>query len=207
MQRRKYLAALGSLAAGGAAMTGTGAFNTVNANRAVSVEVASDASAFLGLTSLGPYSQLDGDDKLVLTLDSDATVSGSGINEDGVTQILEVFQVENQGSQQVGISIDSESLNNALNAGSGPDSTEQLHFFVGEPGGITLDTYDPNSLVGGVGGPGWGSPPTDPRIIGTGETLPVGLYVVNAGSDWDVEEDVTINAYSETALLNNNFDS
>ena len=203
MQRRKFVVGMGSLAAGGAAAIGSGAFNSVNANRSVSVEVADDASAFLGLTPLGPYARQTNDGQVELTLGSDSTAMGSGINEDAVTNILDVFQIENQGTQPVGISIDSEALNNALDSGSGDDSTEQLHFFVGQPGGITLDTYDPDAELIASGSLVTG----DPRVIGSGNSLNVGLYVQNAGSDWDVDEDVTINAYSETALLNNPIDT
>jgi hypothetical protein len=51
MQRRKYLAALGSLAAGGAAMTGTGAFSVATVpDRGVTVQVAdTDEAGGIGL--------------------------------------------------------------------------------------------------------------------------------------------------------------
>ena len=203
MERRKFVVGLGALASGSAAAMGTGAFNAVNANRGVSVEVADDSSAFLGLNATSKYSSESGSGQLNINLDSASSGNGTGINADATTNILNVFEITNNGNQEVAISIDSASLNNALDNGTADAGTEQLHFFVGESGGVTLDTYDPDAALF-VGGTFQSS---DSRVIGPGEVLPVGLYVVNAGSDWDVDEDVTINAYSETALRNNDIDT
>jgi hypothetical protein len=51
MRRRKLLAGIGSLAAGGAALMGTGAFTQVSARRGVKVNLAGDTNALLGLKS------------------------------------------------------------------------------------------------------------------------------------------------------------
>ena len=204
MERRKFVVGLGALASGSAAAMGTGAFNSVSANRGVSVEVADDSSAFLGLNATSKYSSESGSGQLNINLDSASNGNGTGINADATTNILNVFEITNNGNQEVAISIDSASLNSALDNGTADAGTEQLHFFVGESGGVSLDTYDPDSALfdeNGVFQSG------DSRVIGPGEVLPVGLYVVNAGSDWDVDEDVTINAYSETALRNNPIDT
>ena len=201
--RRKFIAGLGALATGSAAAMGTGAFNSVSANRGVSVEVADDANAFLGLNATSEYASGSGSGQLNINLDSAATTNGTGINADATTNILNVFEVVNNGNQDVGISIDEESLNTALDNGTGDSSTEQLHFFVGEPGGVTLCEYDPSAelIVGGS------LDTSDSRVIGPGEVLTVGLYVTNAGSSWDVDQDITVNAYSETALINNDINT
>lgn len=200
MERRKFVVGLGALASGSAAAVGTGAFNSVNANRGVSVEVTDDSSAFLGLNATSKYSSESGNGQLNVNLGSDSNGNGTGINADATTNILNVFEITNNGNQEVGISIDTSSLNSTLQANN---NGSQLHFFVGEPGGVTLDTYDPDSelIVGGE------LDSQDSRVIGPGEVLTVGLYVVNNGTDWDVDEDVTINAYSETALKNNDIDT
>ncbi|MBX0295308.1 hypothetical protein [Haloarcula nitratireducens] len=201
MQRRKFLIGMGSLAAGSAAAMGTGAFSSVSANRGVSVEVADDSNAYLGISSISEYADTTNDNSATLELNLDESVSGggSGINSDATTQIREVFQITNQGTKAVGISIDSEALNNALDTGSG----SQLHFFVGDPGGKSLDVYDPNDLVDSNGN--WKLP--DKRIIASGNSVEVGLYVVNNGADWDIDESITINAYDRTSLNNNDFDT
>lgn len=50
MKRRNFLAGLGVLGAGGSAVVGSGAFASVEADRAVTVETASDDGAYLRLT-------------------------------------------------------------------------------------------------------------------------------------------------------------
>jgi len=51
MERRKFVVGLGSLAAGGAAVTGTGAVSQFNSgDRDISAEVVGDASAYVALT-------------------------------------------------------------------------------------------------------------------------------------------------------------
>ena len=83
MQRRKYLAAIGSLAAGGAAATGTGAFTqTTVPNRSVTVQIAgSDANGALGLE---PNDELDsvylnGNNELEINL-TEALDGAAGMN-------------------------------------------------------------------------------------------------------------------------------
>ncbi|MDB2244986.1 hypothetical protein PM076_01040 [Halorubrum ezzemoulense] len=49
MERRKFVIGLGSLAAGGAAATGTGAFTTAEASRTVTVETANDRNAEIAM--------------------------------------------------------------------------------------------------------------------------------------------------------------
>jgi hypothetical protein len=108
MDRRKFLIGLGSLAATGAAAMGTSAFTSVSAQRSVSVTLADDSNAFLGLEA--------GDSGLVtnaggtLELNIDGTnASGSGANMNAVTTIGDpdnpedeyAFKIMNQGTQSV----------------------------------------------------------------------------------------------------------
>lgn len=102
--RRNVLIGLGGLVAGGGALIGTGAFDTVTAERTVSVETAGDASAFLGLSpAQGVSDELvadpgDGTIEIVLTnSEQDAT----GLNQDAVTTFDELVTVTNQGTQDV----------------------------------------------------------------------------------------------------------
>jgi hypothetical protein len=100
MQRRKFLIGMGSLAAGAAAATGTGAFTNASAERTVSVNVASDENAYVGLDpTVGQnsnFTEIDSN-QIDITLDGDG-VSGSGINEDSNYGFLELFAVRNQGT-------------------------------------------------------------------------------------------------------------
>ncbi|WP_218124045.1 DUF1102 domain-containing protein [Haloplanus vescus] len=103
---------MGSLAAGAAAATGTGAFTSVTATRNVDVEVAGDASAYLRLEGTGGdnshYVTSDGNGS-TLSIDLDSSNStdkgGTGVNPDAVTQLDDVFTIENQGTQEVNVGL------------------------------------------------------------------------------------------------------
>ena len=53
MKRRQFILGLGTTAASGAAIVGSGAFSSVEANRDITVETARDEDAFLRLANLG----------------------------------------------------------------------------------------------------------------------------------------------------------
>jgi fructose-specific phosphotransferase system component IIB len=104
---------VGSLAAGGAAVTGTGAFTSASAERTVSVETAGDANAYLSLTE-GPNSAADdvfvennGQIKLAFNgRNTDAT----GLNKDATTAFTNVVTVENQGTDGVEFGVDASNI-------------------------------------------------------------------------------------------------
>ena len=113
MQRRKFVIGVGALASGAAAAVGTGAFSNVTATRDIDVEVADDASAYLRLQGTGgANSEYVTDDGTGGTLSIDLSSSnatdagGEGVNPDAVTQIDDLFEIENQGTQEVEISLD-----------------------------------------------------------------------------------------------------
>ena len=105
MNRRTFLATLGTATAGTSAAVGTGAFTSVSADRSVSVQVADDADAFLAMTpSNGPNGDYasSNDGELVVQLDgSDETPPGDGVNDDAVTKLFDVFRIRNQGTQTI----------------------------------------------------------------------------------------------------------
>lgn len=105
MERRKFVIGVGSLAAGGAAAMGTGAFSSVEAERGVSVEVADDNNAYLGLKAERDdiISDDGADGQLTIDLGSQTTEKGGeGFNDEAVTTIEGVFRITNQGTQTVG---------------------------------------------------------------------------------------------------------
>lgn len=182
MQRRKFIAGVGSLAAGGAAVTGTGAFTSVSAERNVAVEVEDDdASAFLGLVAVDDnYAENSGEQADTLTLDID------NINWDATTSIYPIFKVTNNGSRNVAVTISN---------GSELDDVH-LHWFVGETGGQTLDTYDPNSLLNSNGDL---DATSDDRILAPGDSMPVGMYV--STGDADAEQENTDTPFDKDATI------
>jgi hypothetical protein len=108
VRRRRVLAALGTAAAGGSTVLGTGAFTSVDANRSVSVRVADDTNAFLGLVPGETGLVTENNGALQISLDGTET-SASGVNFDAVTQIGShenpsndhAFKIINQGTQSL----------------------------------------------------------------------------------------------------------
>jgi hypothetical protein len=108
MQRRKLLAAMGSIAAGGAAAVGTGAFTSVSAERSVDVNVADDADALLAIRrdtrdgetpNAQEYVDVSGG---TVSIDLTGTDSGAtGVNDEATTVIDDLLAIENQGTQGV----------------------------------------------------------------------------------------------------------
>lgn len=106
MDRRKFVLSVGALAGGGSLALGTGAFSSVEAERDVGVTVADDASAYLGIQPgdgpNGDYTDTTDNDALAVNLtDSNDNLIGEGINTNAVTTIGDVFQIRNQGTQDI----------------------------------------------------------------------------------------------------------
>jgi hypothetical protein len=122
MERRKFIAGLGSIAAGGAAALGTGAFTSVQAQRNVNVAVVKDKNAYLSLQATGDRATTDGDGQLKIDFDSSSRGS-SGLNKDARTAFTDLFTIKNKGDNPVLIGVGLEE-SNVYASGSG-----QGHFF------------------------------------------------------------------------------
>jgi hypothetical protein len=97
MQRRKFVVGLGSLAAGGGAVMGTGAFAVDAENREATGTIESDANAYLSLEP-GQYSS-------IRNTDGELTVNLDRLNANAVTILEDVFYIENTGNGDVNVSI------------------------------------------------------------------------------------------------------
>ncbi|MFB6123833.1 MAG: hypothetical protein ABEJ78_10290 [Haloferacaceae archaeon] len=95
MQRRKFIAGVGALAAGGAAALGTGAFTSARASRIVSVDVTGDQQSYLGLRPNADSGAVStgSDGTLAIDLASDSGHGGTGIPNDGVTRLWPAFEL------------------------------------------------------------------------------------------------------------------
>jgi len=102
---------MGSLAAGGAATMGSGAFTSVAADRSLQIDVSEDATAFLRLegndTPNGnEYVEDDGTAGTTLSLDfTETDDGGTGLNQNAETIIRDIFTIANQGSQMVFVGV------------------------------------------------------------------------------------------------------
>jgi hypothetical protein len=111
MQRRKYLAALGSLAAGGAAIGGTGAFSSVSAERTVSVAVATDDDSYLGLNPTDERASLNSGELELDFASSDVkgATNAEGLNPNSRTTFLDLFEIVNRGEDPAFVAVGTKS--------------------------------------------------------------------------------------------------
>ncbi|WP_226481107.1 DUF1102 domain-containing protein [Natrinema amylolyticum] len=119
MERRKFLIGAGSTAIGASALVGTGAFSGVVSERTASVEIAHDRNAYLGLHEIPDspnesYVDYDSLDHLRIQMDPDnpndtgngestGPNQGVGVNSNSVTWFNDLFQICNQGKQEIGV--------------------------------------------------------------------------------------------------------
>ncbi len=101
--RRFVLIALGTAAIATGLIFGSGAFTQVEAERAVNVDVADDANAFLAMQSTSDLSGTNADNVVEINLDGTGT-SANGINYNATTTVDPVLNVTNNGGQQVELS-------------------------------------------------------------------------------------------------------
>ncbi len=138
-------------------VTATGAFTTVTAERTTNVTVAGDSSALLALAPAdspngNAYAQ-ENNGQLELSLNGDfsGTVDGSGVNLNARTTVDTVFNITNQGSQDVGVYISKIGPNAGLvqfyngSVGSGLNMTSSSNAQTVSPGetitvSIEIDT-------------------------------------------------------------------
>jgi hypothetical protein len=166
MQRRKFIAGLGSLAAAGAAGIGTGAFTSVTADRSLSIQTAGDASAFLSITKAEDSSNSDypnaeeyveisnGQVSLDFTqADDTANSSASGINKNAKTIFDNLLDVTNNGTQDVEFWIESDLIasNDGYLGVYSEDDTKGLGFDVDGSGNWGKVTLSPGETLEDIG--------------------------------------------------------
>jgi hypothetical protein len=119
MRRRRLLIGLGSIAAGGATLFGTGAVSSVEAERNVTGQVVGDGSAYLTIEQGEDHGfaveNTDGEFRIGLTGDPDG---GSGPNPDSVNTFDDVFRIRNTGPERLDVHLE--------------DSNDRLGFYFGE---------------------------------------------------------------------------
>jgi len=198
MKRRTLLIGLGAVVAGGGAAIGTGAFTTVEAQRTVSVNVAEDSRALVGIDVNDRYGGQT--DNGVAEFDLQSNVfEGTGFNPQGKTILYGALGITNNS----GISDDTMSLQLAYESESVTVPTtqevpkdsytdgEQFYFrkFTAE------NAPDDDNIFEGLDFTGSAEDVADPASIGQGETTVLDL-VVNPGGQLDTGQnyavDVTI---------------
>jgi hypothetical protein len=167
MERRKFMIGVGSLAAGGAAATGTGAFASQEATRSVKVEVQNDENGAIQLTPTGDYASLGSSaSQRVLSLKI------QNQNDMAITEYGEQFNIRNEGGVEqpkneefeTWITVESDLFDrNEGNAQNGGQPTTRI---------IAFDT-DGGKQLNNV----TNSKPANPLVLGEGESEDVELTI------------------------------
>jgi hypothetical protein len=95
---------MGSLAAGGAAAMGTGAFSTV-AERSMAVDVVGEANAYVGINPNTGSEYVETSSPMEIDLASDADNGGSGLAPESDTLIAPAFTLANQSDETIYVEI------------------------------------------------------------------------------------------------------
>ena len=223
MKRRNFLIGAGGIAIGGGALLGSGAFSRVESQRQVTVQVANDENAYLGLKPLDtPNSNnfVELDDNGHLTIDigehsdaanesRDVTEPALGVNSDSFTYFDGMFEICNQGKAEADISYQL-----PVDSDGEPDIPDNRSGNFNGSWEAPDPAYDENVLTFYYDGTTDDDPSTtDERIlVQPGESLPlplgecvtVGVRTVTKGVDATlpdplVDGEVVITAVSEEA--------
>jgi hypothetical protein len=165
MKRRKFVVGLGSLAAGGAAAMGTGAFESQEAVRQGRVKVKNDENAAIQLTPIGDYASIGGTNGRTLQVKFDLQ------NDRAFTEYGEQFRIGNRNNPanpdedyEVWITVQSDVFDrNEGIAQSGGQPTDRI---------VALDT-DGGQQLNNV----TNSKPSSPPVIGPGDSVDVEVTV------------------------------
>lgn len=154
MKRRKFLAGASGVGLGGSGLIGSGAFSAVESQRQVTIQLAEDTDAYLGLDACGTingdnFVGTDGQGHLTVDISehSDAADAGrdvsepaEGVNSDSLTAFDNVFRICNQGKEDACVWIDAEVAEGLLE--DNDTSLPTLDFYVLDSDG------DPRSILG-----------------------------------------------------------
>lgn len=198
MNRRQVLAGLGMAASGSAVAAGTGAFTSVEANRSIGVEVADEETAsYLALDAVGggtpngAFAANDGvggsitfdfNDEIPDSVDdgdSATNYGGEGVGKDSTYEFDNVFEITNQGTQEIKVTIEELTKSDFEDNSSPPTNPSnqlRMRFYAGS---------DPSSPLH-----------NNPETVGVGNSQAVGVEIKTG--------DVAIlagGAYAATALV------
>jgi len=157
MQRRKLLVGIGSLAAGGAATMGTGAFGVLANDRDAEGTIVNDNDAYLQLIPRGEYSNIGGGDG-----DAELNVTLQRLNSDSTTELDDVFYIRNPSQGQ-------------------DDVTVQITDISNFPSDVNIDDVFISSKSGGVPASVGATLLNTDRSLPVGEEIGVGTTVTVTG--------------------------
>ena len=187
MKRRRFVVGAGSTALGSGVIVGSGAFSRVESRRLVTVEVATDPDAYLGLEPADSpngenFAELNDNGHLEITIGEigpEDDPRAEGVNSDSRTWFDNVFRLTNQGKEEARIMIDEDYLNtdNFVDGNVFSDSDGRVVFYTGEASGSDGD----GGIYEFVG-------MNDGRELGVGESIHVGIRTITK----DIEAPATL---------------
>ena len=173
MKRRNFLVGVGGTAVGGSALIGSGAFSRVESNRAVSIEVAPDPQAYLGMSPIETpnstnYVKLDGNGHIEIDID-ESNNDGYGVNSNSTTTFDGMLELCNNGKADAEISL---GFDGHMAEGA------EVFFYSHDSDGTVFDTLELGN-------------PDDSATLGLGSCVLVGVKTKTHG----------VSAYQELGLL------
>ena len=203
MNRRTFLATLGTATAGTSAAVGTGAFTSVSANRSVSVRTADDSNALLGLVPGDTGLVEESDGTLQVNLDGTGTPA-SGVNFNAVTQVGShenpeddhAFKIVNQGTQSVMLKLNHYFTNTEWIGSKDAEQSFIQYTLIDTDGGRSTQTF-PNDFntrkeksLGMPFGTSFESSNND-RRFNVGEEFFVVITIDTTGSEASLDDDLS----------------
>ncbi|WP_423995677.1 DUF1102 domain-containing protein [Halorubrum trapanicum] len=169
MQRRKFVFGSGAALASGSALIGSGAFTSVSAERDITVNVSDDSSALLeldpdSLDNSAYAIESDGSTGIDISKSASGDFSGEGVSPFALTEIEEVIEVTNQGTQEVAVTVESSSPSLA-------DLDGEFELFATSLDGETRVNLRVGTEI------------KDLQIIGPGQSFALGFEVDTTGKD------------------------
>lgn len=196
MKRRTVIIGAGAVVAGAGAILGTGAFTQVQAERTVSVNVAEDSAALVGIEVNDRYGGQTDDGVAEFDLQSNL-FEDTGFNPDGTTILYSALAITNNSGNtgdemEVLLSYESDSVD-VPDGQAVPDTSAEGQFSF-----RAFDANDaPSNPFEGLSFDGDPEDVGDPGALGVGETAIFDLVVAPGGEldpDEDYAVDVTITA-------------
>ncbi|TQQ79551.1 hypothetical protein [Halonotius roseus] len=111
LTRRNTIIGLGTVAAGAGIISGSGAFDSVEANRSFEVSVTGDGGALLGLNATNDTiageepGGAGGNEVIFFEINDSETGGDASLNEDSTTRFNDAFSITNNNDQTVLVSI------------------------------------------------------------------------------------------------------
>jgi hypothetical protein len=195
MQRRKYLAALGSLAAGGAAIGGTGAVDRTTASRSMTVNVVGDGAAETAIRATSEYASFNGDGALQLNLPR--------LNPNADHEFYDLFTIVNNSDDSLGVFVDNAGPAASQSREQAPDEANLYDEVTSSLGTAQHGWFDEDLSAGKINQPeampsayrsttpsgapnsnsinrSW-NPASDPYILQSGNSITPDWYIFETG--------------------------